>query len=89
LANKLDGQDAGQKKRERKFSDSGAKARFFHEVADARLSKIIKVDLKSDLFTDDIDAKALARAQMINGKLLSKKSLTHKGPGWGSRTDQC
>jgi transposase len=70
LANKLDGQDAGQKKRGRKLSDSGAKARFFHEVADAHLSKIIKVDLKSDLFTYDIDAKALARAQMMDGKLL-------------------
>ena len=70
LANKLDGQDAGQKKRGRKLSDSGAKARFFHEVADAHLSKIIKVDLKSDLFTYNVDAKALARAQMMGGKLL-------------------
>ena len=39
-------------------------------MAEARLSKIIKVDLKSDLFTYDIDAKALARAQMMDGKLL-------------------
>ena len=39
-------------------------------MADAHLSKIIKVDLKSDLFTYDIDAKALARAQMMDGKLL-------------------
>lgn len=70
LANKLDGQESGQKKRGRKLSDSGAKARFFHEVAEAHLSKIIKVDLKSDLFTYDIDAKALARAQMMDGKLL-------------------
>jgi len=70
LAGKLDGQDAGAVHRGRKLSDSGAKARFFHEVAEARLSKIIKVDLKSDLFTYDIDAKALARAQMMDGKLL-------------------
>ncbi len=70
LASKLDAQDAGQKKRGRKLSDSGAKARFFHEVADAQLSKIIKLDLKSNLFTYDIDAKALARAQMVDGKLL-------------------
>ena len=70
LAAKLDGQDAGAVHRGRKLSDSGAKARFFHEVAEARLSKIIKVDLKSDLFTYDIDAKALARAQMMDGKLL-------------------
>jgi transposase len=70
LAGKLDDQDAGAVHRGRKLSDSGAKARFFHEVAEAHLSKIIKVDLKSDLFTYDIDAKALARAQMMDGKLL-------------------
>ena len=70
LAGKLDGQDAGQVHRGRKLSDSGAKARFFHEVADAHLSKIIKVDLQSDLFTYEIDEKALARARMMDGKLL-------------------
>ena len=70
LAAKLDGQEAGEVHRGRKLSDSGAKARFFHEVAEAHLSKIIKVDLKSELFTYDIDATALARAQMMDGKLL-------------------
>jgi transposase len=70
LANKLDRQDAGQKKRGRKLSESGARARLFHEVADSHLSKFIKVDLKSDLFTYDIDAMALSRAQMMDGKLL-------------------
>ncbi len=70
LAGKLDGQDAGAVHRGRRLSDSEAKARFFHEVAEAHLSKIIKVDLKSDLFTYDIDAKALNRAQMMDGKLL-------------------
>ena len=70
LAGKLDTQDAGQVQRGRKFSDSGAKARFFHEVSDARLARIIKVDLKSDLFTYDIDEAALARAQLMDGKLM-------------------
>jgi hypothetical protein len=70
LADKLDGQDAGQVRRGRKLSDSGAKARFFHEVCDAHLSKIIKVDLKSDLFTYDIDQQALKRAQLMDGKLM-------------------
>ncbi len=70
MVGKLDGQDAGEVHRGRKLSDSGAKARFFHEVAETHLSKIIKVDLKSDLFTYDIDAQALARAQMMDGKLL-------------------
>lgn len=70
LAGKLDAQDAGKAHRGRKLSDSGAKARFFHEVSEAHLSRIIKVDLQSDLFSYDIDQAALARAQVMDGKLL-------------------
>ena len=70
VAGKLDAQDAGQVGRGRKLSDSGAKARFFHEVCDAHLSRIVKVDLKADLFTYDIDAHAQRRAEMMDGKLL-------------------
>ena len=70
LAGKLDGQVAGKVRRGRKLSDSGAKARFFHEVADARLSRIIKVGLTSDLFTYDIDNQAQQRAELMDGKLL-------------------
>lgn len=70
LSAKLDGQDAGQVRRGRKLSDSGAKARFFHEVADARLSRIIKVDLAADLFTYDLDTQAQQRAELMDGKLL-------------------
>jgi transposase len=80
LAGKLDEQDAGAVHRGRKLSDSGAKARFFHEVAEAHLSKIVKVDLKSDLFTYDIDAKALARAQMMDGKLLLVTNVQDLSP---------
>jgi transposase len=70
LAGKLDGQEAGEVHRGRKLSDSGAKARFFHEVCDAHLASIVKVDLKSELFTYDIDERALERAEMMDGKLL-------------------
>jgi transposase len=70
LAGKLDGQDAAEVHRRRKLSDSGAKARLFHEVCDARLASIVKVDLKSELFTYDIDERALERAQTMDGKLL-------------------
>ncbi|MFT7773826.1 IS1634 family transposase [Roseateles sp.] len=70
LAGKLDAQDEGKVQRGRKLSDSGAKARFFHEVSDAHLARIIKVDLKSELFTYEIDEAALARAQAMDGKLL-------------------
>jgi transposase len=70
LAGKLDGQDGGQVLRGRKLSDSGAKARFFHEVSDAHLTRIVKVDLKSELFTYEIDEQAKAQAQLMDGKLL-------------------
>jgi transposase len=67
---KLDNQDAGTKGRGRKLSDGGARARFYREVSEAHLSRIIKVDLKSELFTYDIDDKALTHARLMDGKLL-------------------
>jgi transposase len=70
LAGKLDAQDEGKVSRGRRLSDSGAKARFFHEVCDAHLARIIKVDLKSELFSYEIDEAALARAQLMDGKLM-------------------
>jgi hypothetical protein len=69
-AGKLDAQDGGAIKRGRKLSDGGARARFYREVCDAHLGRIIKVDLKSDLFTYDINARALAHARLMDGKLL-------------------
>ncbi len=69
-AGKLDGQEEGVKKRGRKLSDSGAKARFFHAVSEAQLSKIIKVNLAEELFSYDIDANARSLAEMMDGKLL-------------------
>jgi len=70
LVGKLDGQDTGRTWRGRKLSDSGAKARFFHEVCEANLARIVRVDLQSDLFSYDIDRRALARARLMDGKLL-------------------
>ena len=46
---KLDAQDSGKKGRGRKLSDGGARARFYREVCDAHLSRIIKVDLTPSL----------------------------------------
>ena len=76
LAGKLDGQDAGEVRRGRKLSDSGAKARFYHEVCDASLARIIKVDLKSDLFTYAVDEAAQQRAELMDGKLLLVTNVT-------------
>ena len=44
-AGKLDDQDDSKKHRGRKLSDSGAKARFYHAVCEAHLSRIIQVDM--------------------------------------------
>jgi len=67
---KLDDQDTGKKARGRKLSDGCARARFYREVCDAHLSRIIKVDLQSELFTYDIDDRALTHARLMDGKLL-------------------
>ncbi len=67
---KLDAQDAGVKARGKRLSDSGAKARLYHAVKDGRLAHIVRVDLKNELFSYDIDHDALALAEMMDGKLL-------------------
>ena len=67
---KLNDQDDGKKKPGRKLSDGGARAKFYREVCEAHLARIVKVDLKSDLFTYDIDERALKHARMMDGKLL-------------------
>ncbi len=69
-AGKLDGQDAGVTARGRKLSDAGARARLYHRVCEAHLSKIIKVDLKSELLSYSLDEQAQAQAELMDGKLL-------------------
>jgi transposase len=80
LARKLDAQDAGERSRGRKLSDSGAKARFFHEVCEEHLARIIKVDLKSEQFAYEIDMQALQHAQLMDGKLLLVTNVTDLSP---------
>jgi transposase len=67
---KLDSQDGGKKQRGRKLSDGGARAKFYHEVCESHLARIVKVDLKSELFSYDIDERALKHARLMDGKLL-------------------
>ena len=69
-AGKLDDQDTGKRKRGRKLSDGGARARFYHEVCEAHMARIVRVDLKSELFSYSIDEHALAHARLMDGKLL-------------------
>ena len=69
-AGKLDGQDTGTRYRGRKLSDGGVMARFHRAVSEAKLSRILRVDLSSPLCTFAIDESALTRARMMDGKLL-------------------
>jgi transposase len=77
---KLDSQDAGEVSRGRKLSDSGAKARLYHEVSDAHLARIIKVDLKTDLFSYTIDDAAQAQTELMDGKLLLVTNVPEHTP---------
>ena len=70
LAGKLDRQDEGVKARGRKLSDGGATAKLYRQVCEASLAKVIKVDLKSPLFSYDLDDNALKQARLLDGKLL-------------------
>ncbi len=79
-AGKLDGQDGGARYRGRKLSDGGVMARFHHAVSEAKLSRILRVDLSSPLFTYDIDEKALALARMMDGKLLLVSNVPDLAP---------
>ena len=78
---KLDEQDQGAKKRGRKLSDSGAKARFYHAVCEAHLGKILKLDMKAQLFSYSIDEQALRLAQLMDGKLLVVTNVQDLVPG--------
>jgi len=80
FAGKLDGQDAGLKGRGRKLSDGGATARFYHEVSESHLLRIVRVDLKSEQFVYSLDDEALARAELMDGKLLLVTNVADLAP---------
>ena len=67
---RLDAQDAGERRRGRPLSDSGAKARLYHAVKDANLAHLIKVDLHSELFQFTVDEQRLQYLEGLDGKLL-------------------
>ena len=77
-SSKLDEQDAGMKKRGRPLSDGGARAKFYHQVLEERLGSIIKVDLKSPLFSYQIDRDARRLAELNDGKLLLVSNVDAK-----------
>lgn len=63
-------QDTGQRGRGRKLSYGVARARFYHEFWEAYLLRIVRVNLKSELFSYAIDSKALGHARLMDCKLL-------------------
>lgn len=79
-AQKLEGQEAGVTARGRKLSSSGAKARFYHEVAESHLRRIIKVDTTSEQFSYYLDEAALAQAELMDGKLLLVTNVADMAP---------
>jgi hypothetical protein len=79
-AGKLDGQEEGQAFRGKKLSDAGTTARFYKAVSDAHLANIIKVDLSAQVFTYDIDERALNRARMMDGKLILVSNMPDHTP---------
>ena len=79
-AGKLDGHEAGQAYRGKRLSDAGTTARFYKAVSDAHLANIIKVDLSADVFTYDIDARALNQARMMDGKLILVSNMPDHAP---------
>ena len=66
--------------RGRNLSDSEAKARLYHEVCEAHLAKIVKVGLKSELFTYTVDEAAKAQAELMDGKLLLATNVADLTP---------
>ena len=49
-------------------------------MCEAHLSRIIKVDLQSELFTYAIDERALAHARLMDGKLLMVTNIPDLTP---------
>jgi hypothetical protein len=66
----LDQQDQGTRRRGRPLSDSGAKARLYHAVKEARMAHLLKVDMYSDLFNFTIDEAKQEYLERLDGKLL-------------------
>ncbi len=70
MAQRLSDADEGKPLRGRRASDRTAYLRFFEQVKEAGLSRILKADLHADLFSFSRDEAALAQAERLDGKLL-------------------
>jgi hypothetical protein len=75
LARKLDAQDEGERAAGRKATDRGAYARFSRELKDHRLTKLIRINWKAELFTYERNETAIRDAEQLDGKLFLLTSL--------------
>jgi transposase len=69
MVGKLDAQDEGKTARGRRASDRGAYSRFVREVGEAELTRFIKADLEADRFSWTLNERAIAQAELFDGKL--------------------
>lgn len=77
---RLDEQDGGKRRRGRPLSDSGAKAKLYHAVKEARMAHLIKVDLASDLFNFSVDEDRQQHLERLDGKLLVVTNVVDDKP---------
>lgn len=70
LTTKLDQQDAGKSDKGRRANDRGAYTRFNRAIVEAELSRFVKADLHSDLFSYHVDEAAIQNAEALDGTLV-------------------
>lgn len=70
LSGKLNDQADGKTSRGRRLTDNGARLRLRDFLIEHRLTRLIKVDWKDDVFTWDWDVEELKRELMLDGKLV-------------------
>jgi transposase len=70
LAGKLNAQEDGRPGRWRRLSDNGAMVTMHHELVEAKLTRLIKLDLKSEIFRWYWNVDELKRDLELDGKLV-------------------
>lgn len=78
---KLDAQDLGGRFKGRKLTDKGTALQFHAALAEAGLSRIVRLDLDSPQFAYELDAAAKARAELFDGKLALVTNAKDLKPG--------
>ena len=80
LAGKLNDQDEGVPHRGRRLSDSGAKITFGQELAQRKLTRLLKIETDDDIFWWDWDVDELKRDLELDGKLVLISNVRDLSP---------